>query len=152
MHGVYHICGEGVLEDERYKEFMNGFSDETHVSRSVHLSVFPFSPRRQHIVSSKAHTPNRLTHQQTGLMQGKLNQLDLDMFPIPKYDLEPVTALSGMGVLFVTHPSNSSIRQLLPASPILRRCWSPIFLSRCDRCDLPPRMSWQDRGISMRWR
>ena len=29
--GVYHICGEGVLEDERYKRFMNGFADETHV-------------------------------------------------------------------------------------------------------------------------
>ena len=33
MHAVYHLCGEDVLEDERYKEFMNGFSDETHVSR-----------------------------------------------------------------------------------------------------------------------
>lgn len=31
LHGVYHICGEGVLEDEQYKEFMSGFSNETHV-------------------------------------------------------------------------------------------------------------------------
>ena len=33
LHAVYHFCGEGVLEDEQYKEFMNGFSDETHVGK-----------------------------------------------------------------------------------------------------------------------
>ena len=33
LHAVYHFCGEGVLEDEQYKEFMNGFSDDTHVGK-----------------------------------------------------------------------------------------------------------------------
>lgn len=32
VHAVYHMCGDGVLEDEQYKAFMNGFPDDTHVS------------------------------------------------------------------------------------------------------------------------
>lgn len=32
LYAVYHICGAGVLEDERYKEFVNGFSDDSYVS------------------------------------------------------------------------------------------------------------------------
>ena len=27
VSAVYHLCGEEVLEDARYKEFMNGFPD-----------------------------------------------------------------------------------------------------------------------------
>jgi len=29
---VHHLVGDGVLEDERYKTFMNGFGSQTHVS------------------------------------------------------------------------------------------------------------------------
>ena len=29
---AYHLCGPGVLEDEKYKEFMRGFSSITEVS------------------------------------------------------------------------------------------------------------------------
>lgn len=31
VHVVYHLCGKGVLEDERYKAFMRGFPEDTHV-------------------------------------------------------------------------------------------------------------------------
>ena len=31
---VYHMCGDGVLENEDYKAFMNGFSSDTHVCAS----------------------------------------------------------------------------------------------------------------------
>lgn len=31
VRSVFHICGEGVLEDERYGAFMRGFSSETEV-------------------------------------------------------------------------------------------------------------------------
>lgn len=31
VHVVYHLLGDGVLEDERYKAFMNGFADGAHV-------------------------------------------------------------------------------------------------------------------------
>ena len=29
---VHHLCGEGILEDERYKEFMDGFPESVQVS------------------------------------------------------------------------------------------------------------------------
>ena len=29
---VFHQCGDGVLEDERYKAFMNGFGPDVYVS------------------------------------------------------------------------------------------------------------------------
>lgn len=29
---VHHLVGDGVLEDERYKTFMNGFGSQAHVS------------------------------------------------------------------------------------------------------------------------
>ena len=32
VQSIFHLCGDDVLEDPRYKEFMNGFSDEVHVS------------------------------------------------------------------------------------------------------------------------
>jgi len=31
---VHHLVGDGVLEDERYKTFMNGFGSQAHVSYS----------------------------------------------------------------------------------------------------------------------
>ena len=31
VHTVVHLLGDGVLEDVRYKAFMNGFTDHTHV-------------------------------------------------------------------------------------------------------------------------
>ncbi|KAL7284142.1 hypothetical protein ACG7TL_001423 [Trametes sanguinea] len=72
VHAVFHLCGDGVLEDERYKEFMNGFSDDTH-----------------HLISSRLHTPDRVAFGKSALVQTKLNELDADMFPVPKYSLTP---------------------------------------------------------------
>ncbi|RPD65585.1 hypothetical protein L226DRAFT_479775 [Lentinus tigrinus ALCF2SS1-7] len=82
MHAVYHLCGEGVLEDERYKEFMNGFSEETH-----------------HLISSREYTPDKITFTRSALVQAKLHQLDAEMFPIPKYNLSPskdITSVAGL--------------------------------------------------------
>lgn len=31
VKNVFHLCGNGVLEDLRYQEFMRGFSSETYV-------------------------------------------------------------------------------------------------------------------------
>jgi hypothetical protein len=33
MRTVFHLCGEGVLEDDRYKTFMSEFGPDVHVSR-----------------------------------------------------------------------------------------------------------------------
>ncbi|KAI0635238.1 beta-lactamase-like protein [Trametes polyzona] len=85
VHAVFHLCGDGVLEDERYKEFMDGFSDKTH-----------------HVISSRQHTADKIVFGKSALIQAKLNQLDADMFPVPKYSMEPARSLASVTGL----PSN----------------------------------------------
>ena len=77
VHAIYHLLGSGVLEDERYKSFMGGFSDDT-----------------QHIICSPDHNPDPLTFTSAGLSQLRLNQLDPDMFPLPHYSTNPRKDLS----------------------------------------------------------
>ncbi|RPD54157.1 hypothetical protein L227DRAFT_616374 [Lentinus tigrinus ALCF2SS1-6] len=80
VHAVYHLCGEGVFEDEQYMEFMNGF-EETHASassRRTHRLVF--------LDLLLGAYPNKITFMRPALVQAKLHQLDVEMFPIPKED------------------------------------------------------------------
>ncbi|KAI0264706.1 hypothetical protein BC834DRAFT_882205 [Gloeopeniophorella convolvens] len=77
VHIIHHILGPGVLEDERYKLFMNGFSSET-----------------QHVVSSADHSPDPLTFTSAGLSQLRLNQLDPNMFPLLHYNTTPQKELA----------------------------------------------------------
>ena len=35
LRAIYHLCGDGVLEDPRYKDFLNGFGPHVHVRRSI---------------------------------------------------------------------------------------------------------------------
>ncbi|KAI0746847.1 beta-lactamase-like protein [Daedaleopsis nitida] len=72
VHAVYHMCGDGVLEDEQYKAFMNGFSNDTH-----------------HLIFSRQHTPNKIAFTRSAHVQAKLHQLDADLFPLPKYEMSP---------------------------------------------------------------
>ncbi|KIM44447.1 hypothetical protein M413DRAFT_431468 [Hebeloma cylindrosporum] len=67
---VHHLVGDGVLEDERYKTFMNGFGSQAH-----------------HLVASRQHCPDRLTFTSAGFHQLRLNKIDEQLFPIPKYSL-----------------------------------------------------------------
>ncbi|KAF8956934.1 hypothetical protein BDZ97DRAFT_1848960 [Flammula alnicola] len=69
---VYHTCGDGVLEDERYKTFMNGFGPEVH-----------------HVISSREHCPDPVTFTSAAYNQLRLNELDEKIFPVPKYSLVP---------------------------------------------------------------
>ncbi|KAI9444283.1 hypothetical protein H4582DRAFT_1920585 [Lactarius indigo] len=81
VHAIHHLLGSGVLEDERYKSFMNGFSDDT-----------------QHLICSPDHNPDPLTFTSAGLSQLRLSQLDPEMFPLPCYSTAPRKELS-----LVTH-------------------------------------------------
>lgn len=74
---IYHLLGPNVLEDERYRNFMSGFSDDT-----------------QHLISSPDHNPDPLTFTSAGLSQLRLNQLDSEMFPLPHYRTTPLKELS----------------------------------------------------------
>ena len=77
VHVIYHLLGSNVLEDERYKSFMNGFADDT-----------------QHLISSPDHNPDPLTFTSAGLSQLRLNQLDSEMFPLPYFKTAPRKDLS----------------------------------------------------------
>ncbi|THH10213.1 hypothetical protein EW146_g8446 [Bondarzewia mesenterica] len=70
VHAIYHLLGDGVLEDERYKAFMNGFADHTH-----------------HLVASRQHGNDPLTFTSAGLSQLRLNRLDPEVFSLPKYQV-----------------------------------------------------------------
>ena len=77
VHVIYHLLGSNVLEDERYKSFMNGFADDT-----------------QHLISSPDHNPDPLTFTGAGLSQLRLNQLDPEIFPLPHFRTTPRKDLS----------------------------------------------------------
>ncbi len=77
VHVIYHLLGSGVLEDDRYKSFMNGFSDDT-----------------QHLICSPDHNSDPLTFTSAGLSQLRLNQLDPEMFPLPCFSTTPRKELS----------------------------------------------------------
>ena len=93
VHVIYHFLGSNVLEDERYKSLMNGFSDETH-----------------HLISSPDHNSNPLTFTSAGLSQLRLNQLDPEMFPLLHYSTDSRKGFS-CAFAFVSH-SHVSLNQI----------------------------------------
>ncbi|KAF8434881.1 hypothetical protein L210DRAFT_3552991 [Boletus edulis BED1] len=74
---IFHLCGDGVLEDERYKTFMDDFGPEVH-----------------HIVASRRHLPNPMTFTSAAYSQLRLNQLDPNIFPMQKYSCTADQAIS----------------------------------------------------------
>ena len=36
---VFHLCGDGVLEDDRYKSFMSGFGLDVHVCSDSYRDI-----------------------------------------------------------------------------------------------------------------
>ncbi|KAH6915798.1 tRNA processing endoribonuclease [Coprinopsis sp. MPI-PUGE-AT-0042] len=79
VKAVFHMCGNDVLGDPRYVEFMKGFADDV-----------------DHVVSSKEHCPNRVTFTSATFNQLRLNKLDAEMFPIQKFNMTPSKTLSAV--------------------------------------------------------
>lgn len=96
VSAVFHLCGEDVLEDARYKEFMNGFANSVNVRYTNALDFLHYTePIHQHIVSSRKHSPDPVTFTHAALVQLKLNQLDSEMFPLQTYRTEPIKSITG---------------------------------------------------------
>ncbi|KAG2141301.1 hypothetical protein DEU56DRAFT_275902 [Suillus clintonianus] len=101
---VFHLCGNDVFEHERYKAFIKGFKDDVH-----------------HIIASKDHASDPITFTSAAFNQLRLNQLDSDIFPVPKYSLEVKKALDTTDL-----PSNTdcmrahTIIDIRPPRPPLR--------------------------------
>ncbi|KAJ6605845.1 hypothetical protein B0H10DRAFT_2076122 [Mycena sp. CBHHK59/15] len=92
VQAVFHLCGKGVVEDARYIEFMNGFSDQTN-----------------HIISSPEYERDPVTFNTAAFHQLQVNQLDPDMFTIPHFCLKAkkeLTEISGLPAKsFLMEPS-----------------------------------------------
>jgi ribonuclease Z len=92
---IYHLSGDGVLEDEGYKAFMNGFPSDVQVCHlSLHRYTLLSTAVSQHVVASREHCPDPVTFTSAAYTQLRLNNLDEKMFPIPKYSLTPKKNLS----------------------------------------------------------
>ncbi|KAJ7173690.1 hypothetical protein C8R46DRAFT_1083687 [Mycena filopes] len=87
---VFHLCGDGVIEDSRYIEFMNGFPPTAH-----------------HIISSPGYGRDPVTFTTAAFNQLRLHQLDAEMFPLPYYSLESKNDLS----IIPSLPANSLVME-----------------------------------------
>ncbi|KAH9940691.1 hypothetical protein B0H21DRAFT_572283 [Amylocystis lapponica] len=104
VHVIFHLCGEGVLEDERYRAFMNGFSDAT-----------------EHVVSSREHSADPATFTSAAFTQLRLNKIDSGIFPLLKFrttasrdlasipDLPPKTTLLRTNQLIDIRPPRAPV-------------------------------------------
>jgi len=104
LRAIYHLCGDGVLEDSRYKNFLNGFGPHVHVRRSI-ISIYQVKRGHplKHIVASKEHCPDPVTFTSAAHSQLRLNHLDEKMFPVPKYSLTPKKDLHCKVSLILRH-------------------------------------------------
>ncbi|PFH48651.1 hypothetical protein AMATHDRAFT_64951 [Amanita thiersii Skay4041] len=83
---VYHILGEGVLEDERYIQFMRSFEEpESNGEDPVH-----------HLVASPEYCADPITFTSAAFNQLRLNTLDDKIFPLPKFTLKPSKDISSV--------------------------------------------------------
>ncbi|KAJ2930031.1 hypothetical protein H1R20_g7064, partial [Candolleomyces eurysporus] len=104
VRALFHLVGDGVLEDPRYIDFMQGFGDDV-----------------QHIVASKEHCPNSVTFTSAAANQLRLNKLDPVIFPLQKFQTESRRRLADIPNLPPnTHlmVSNLDIRIRPPAPPV----------------------------------
>ncbi|KAI0317320.1 hypothetical protein OF83DRAFT_1083676 [Amylostereum chailletii] len=88
VHLIYHLLGKGVLEDERYRDFMCGFADNVH-----------------HLVAAPEFCPDPVTFTSAAFSQLRLNQLDPEFFPPIHFNTSPTKSLEDIPGL----PSNVAV-------------------------------------------
>ncbi|KAF8075182.1 hypothetical protein FPV67DRAFT_1476334 [Lyophyllum atratum] len=105
VRSVFHLCGQGVLEDERYIAFMNGFAPHVH-----------------HLIASREHLPDPVTFTSAAFNQLRMNQLDPEIFPLPKFSLFAKKSLESIPNLPATArllTSSQLLNMRTPAPPVL---------------------------------
>lgn len=118
---------------------MRGFSSGTHVSKdrcSHSTSNMSFS---QHLISSREHNSDPVTFTNAACNQLRLNQLDEDMFPIPKYSLNPSKQLKGLS-FSNPHRVKLTLRTDVPDLPSNVSVLSPNILTEM-RPTKPPKLN-----------
>ncbi|GJJ16137.1 hypothetical protein Clacol_010417 [Clathrus columnatus] len=96
-HCVVHLVGEGVLEDPRYKAWL-----ETFGKKDIH-----------HLFAGSHITPDRICFTSTAYAQLRLSHLDNNMFPIPKY-LPVINPSSDSSITLLRHGHSIPMK---PKSP-----------------------------------
>ncbi|KAG8216533.1 hypothetical protein J3R82DRAFT_6675 [Butyriboletus roseoflavus] len=102
---IFHLCGDGVLEDQRYKTFMDDFGPEVH-----------------HIVASRKYLPNPMTFTSAAYSQLRLHQLDPIIFPIQKYSCtadQAISTVTGLPARVTAMQKNMLINLHPPRAPLL---------------------------------
>ncbi|EJD54854.1 hypothetical protein AURDEDRAFT_51696 [Auricularia subglabra TFB-10046 SS5] len=79
VHNIYYRLGEGVLQDERFRTWMNTFGPDVH-----------------HIISGSGHTPDPVTFTSSASILLQLNYLDPEIFPLPQYSLQAAESLTDL--------------------------------------------------------
>ncbi|KIK63188.1 hypothetical protein GYMLUDRAFT_197664 [Collybiopsis luxurians FD-317 M1] len=111
LHTVFHILGEGVLEDERYQSFMSNFRSESEI---------------HHVISSKAHSSDPITFTSSAYQLLKLTHLDSEIFRVPKFQLNPqkdITAIPNLPKYLTIMQPHSSVG-MRPLAPPQRDEWA----------------------------
>ena len=107
MRTIFHLCGDAVLNDFRYRIFMSGFPSDTHVSTLHYCHMTESVSFQQHIVASREHNTDPVTFTSAAFNTLRLNQLDSDIFPLPTFNLKPMKDIAGgfMSHHFYLHPT-----------------------------------------------
>ncbi|RHZ49596.1 hypothetical protein Glove_519g75 [Diversispora epigaea] len=106
---IVHMLGNGVLEDNRYQEWMKKFGPET-----------------EHVIINEQYCPQRIMFHSTATSQFKLSKIDEDQFRIPYYSNEPSKQLN----LVPNIPKNTKF-----AAPLLIYQTEPSF--KIDESNMP---------------
>ncbi|RUS30018.1 hypothetical protein BC938DRAFT_479946 [Jimgerdemannia flammicorona] len=97
------MLGKGVIEDEKYREWMKKFGGET-----------------QHIVGSEDYCAQSILFTSHAIAQLKLSRLDDRIFPIPQYNNIPLKLLESLPNLpRNTTPLSNLLQFQLEPSPVL---------------------------------
>ncbi|KIJ61498.1 hypothetical protein HYDPIDRAFT_31363 [Hydnomerulius pinastri MD-312] len=99
VRAIFHLCGEDVLEDVRYKSFMNEFGPDVH-----------------HIVASRKYVSNPITFTSAAHSQLRLNHLDPEIFPKPQSS-QARTDVPGLPVNTIPMRTNMLVSMHPPGSP-----------------------------------
>ncbi|KAJ7573869.1 hypothetical protein C8J56DRAFT_1173192 [Mycena floridula] len=112
VRSIFHLCGDQVLADPRYIDFMNGFG-----------------PDVQHIIASREYCADPVTFTSAAYNLLRLNQLDSKLFTIPRFCLSKPKELRSLPNL----PEKSYL--MISSSTVDIRPSAPPALHRINTID-----------------
>jgi ribonuclease Z len=102
IHCMFHRVGPKVLDDPRYRHWLETFGDKVHVrdlSPVSCLCTIDSESFHKHLVAGPCLSPDRIAFTSTAYAQLRLSHLDSQIFQVPKYlsSSSPTEKLGGHG-------------------------------------------------------